>query len=382
MSNDKQIAVIVIPTYNEKGNIDRAIDALEQVFKKVSDRYEMHILVVDDSSPDGTADEVRQKEKQYKNVHLLINKKKMGLGGAYLSGMKYATDHLNPDIYFEFDADLSHDPALIPAFLAKLEEGYDMVLGSRYIRGGSIPQNWGLKRKFYSVVGNIIIMTVLTDFHIRDWTTGYRAIRRKVYEKVIPLLGEERFFGYTFQTGFLHKAVRAGFKVGEVPLNFVDRTLGKSKLGSEYIKNMLVYIFRARFLEFARFFKFLAVGGSGLAIQTAIYWTLGFGMHVVSPTIATIIGGQIAILSNFLLNNVWTFKDRKLTSFSQALTKFIQFYATSNIAVLLIQGGTMRIGGMLVGGTVFIHGFYITAMALTLIWNFTIYNKFIWKVKK
>lgn len=380
--SDKQIAVIVIPTYNEKGNIDRAIDALEHVFKKVPDQYDMHILVVDDSSPDGTAEEVRHKEKQYKNVHLLVNKKKMGLGGAYLSGMKYATEHLNPDIYFEFDADLSHDPKLIPAFLSKLEEGYDMVLGSRYIPGGSIPQNWGLKRKFYSVIGNIIIMTVLTDFHIRDWTTGYRAIRRKVYEKVIPMLGEERFFGYTFQTGFLHKAVRAGFKVGEVPLKFVDRTLGKSKLGSEYIKNMLIYIFKARFLEFARFFKFLVVGGSGLVIQTALYWILGFGMKLFSPTIATIIGGQVAILSNFTFNNIWTFKDRKMTSASQALVKFVQFYATSNIAVLLIQGGIMRLGGTLVGGTIFIHGFYIAAMALTLIWNFTIYNRFIWKVKK
>ena len=375
-----QTAVIVIPTYDEKGNIGRCIDALEEVFEKIPPSYDMHILVVDDSSPDGTAAEVKQKIKEFKNVHLLVNKKKMGLGGAYLSGMKFATEKLDPDIYFEFDADLSHDPKLVPAFLKKLEDGYDLVLGSRYIKGGSIPHNWGLKRKFYSVVGNMIIMTVLADFRVRDWTTGYRALRRKVYEAVYPLLGEERFFGYTFQIGFLHKAVRLGFKVGEVPLNFVDRTLGRSKLGAEYIKNTLIYIFKARFFELLRFFKFVAVGSLGLIIQTTLYWILGFALKVVSPTVATILGGQIAILSNFILNNIWTFGDRKITSVSALLKKLVIFYATSNIAVLIIQGGIMKIGEIAVGKeNLFIHGFYILALALTLIFNFTVYNRYIWK---
>ena len=376
---ESQTVVIVIPTYDEKGNIDRCIDALEEVFKKVPPAYQMHILVVDDSSPDGTANEVRKKIKEFKNVHLLVNNKKMGLGGAYLSGMKYAVEKLNPDIFFEFDADLSHDPKLVPAFLSKLAEGYDLVLGSRYIKGGAIPSNWGLKRKFYSVVGNMIIMTVLTDFRVRDWTTGYRAIRRKVYDRVYPQLGEERFFGYTFQIGFLHKAVRAGFKVGEVPLKFVDRTLGRSKLGAEYIKNTLIYIFKARIQEFARFFKFLIVGGTGLVLQTLIYWLLAFGIKLTSPVWGTIIGGQAAILSNYLLNNVWTFKDRKVVSIKVTAIKLIQFYLTSNIAVLVIQGGIMKIGEATVGDSIFIHGFYVLSMIMTLVFNFTIYNKFIWK---
>lgn len=378
--SEKQTVVIIIPTYDEKGNIGRAIDQLEKVFQEVPLKYDMRILVVDDSSPDGTAAEVKDKIREFKNVYLLINKKKMGLGGAYLSGMKYAVETLNPDIFFEFDADLSHDPKLVPQFLEKLEQGYDLVLGSRYIKGGAIPNNWGLKRKFYSVVGNMIIMTVLTDFRIRDWTTGYRAITRRVYDKVCPLLGEERFFGYTFQIGFLHKTVRAGFKVGEVPLKFVDRTLGRSKLGAEYIKNTLIYIFKARLLEFVRFFKFLAVGGTGLFIQTILYWFLGFGIKILSPSLATIVGGQMAILSNFILNNVWTFKDRKIADVKTGLVKLVQFYLTSNIAVLLIQGGTMRIGEAVVGQTPpWIHGFYVLSMILTLIFNFTVYNKYIWK---
>lgn len=375
-----QTVVMVIPTYDERGNIGRCIDALEDVFRKVPEKFGMHILVVDDSSPDGTAEEVRLKMKEYANVHLMINKKKMGLGGAYLSGMKYAAEKFNPDVFFEFDADLSHDPTLVPAFLAKIDEGYDLVLGSRYIRGGAIPNNWGLKRKFYSVVGNMIIMAVLTDFRVRDWTTGYRAIRRRVYNTVHPLLGEERFFGYTFQIGFLHKAVRAGFRVGEVPLKFVDRTLGRSKLGAEYIKNTLLYIFKARLIELSRFFKFLAVGGTGLALQTLFYWILGFGLGWLSPTLATIAGGQIAILSNFILNNLWTFGDRKITRLTEIFPKLVQFFLTSNIAVFFIQGGVMQAGEVLVGrASLLIHGFYFLAMVLTLVWNFTIYNRFIWR---
>lgn len=374
-----QKVIIISPTYNEKGNIGRAIDQLEEIFSQISSNYDMHILVVDDSSPDGTADEVRQKAKQFSNVHLHINPKKMGLGGAYLSGMKYASEKLKADILFEFDADLSHDPKLIPQFLSKIEQGYDMVLGSRYIKGGSIPPNWGLKRKFYSVIGNIIIMTVLTDFKIRDWTTGYRAIKRQVYEKVLPKLGYERFFGYTFQIGFLHNAVRAGFKIGEVPLKFIDRTLGQSKLGAEYIKNTLIYIFKARLIELSRFLKFIIVGGTGLLIQTLLYLSLSSYTKTLSPAAATIAGGQLAILSNFILNNLWTFKDRRLSNFTTIFIKLIQFYLTSNIAVIFIQGGIMKLGEILTGNSIFIHGFYVLALILTLLFNFTVYNKYIWK---
>lgn len=376
----KKRFVMVIPTYDERGNIGRSIDALEEVFKKIPDTYDPHVLVVDDSSPDGTADEVREKMREFKNVHLFVNKRKMGLGGAYLSGMKYAKEHFDPDIYFEFDADLSHDPKLVPQFLKKLEEGCDLVLGSRYIQGGAIPENWGLKRKFYSVVGNMIIMMVLTDFRIRDWTTGYRALTKEVYEKVFPHLGEERFFGYTFQIGSLHKTVRMGYRVGEVPLKFVDRTLGRSKLGAEYIKNTLIYIFTERLHELSRFFKFLAVGGTGLAIQTLFYWALGFGFALASPAVATIVGGQFAILSNYLLNNVWTFGDRKISKFTTHFSKLLQFYLTSNVAVLFLQGGTVRLGEALVGTeSVLIHGFFALGILLTLVFNFTVYNKVIWK---
>jgi len=134
-------AVIVIPTFNEKGNIEKLVEILEnEVFPKIK-KHELHILVVDDSSPDGTGEEVKKLSKKYGNVALLINEKKVGLGAAYVRGMKYAMEKFKPDILFEMDADLSHDPYKIPQFLSEIEEGSDYVVGSRYIKGGSIPSN-------------------------------------------------------------------------------------------------------------------------------------------------------------------------------------------------------------------------------------------------
>jgi dolichol-phosphate mannosyltransferase len=238
--------VIIVPTYNERENIGRLIDVVEGIIAKLPSKFETHILVVDDTSPDGTAKEVQASQKKYKNLHLLINQKKAGLGGAYLKGMEYAVKNLGAEVLMEFDADFSHDPKKIPAFLNAIEAGSDLVLGSRYIKGGTIPADWGWHRKFLSVMGNITIRIIMTNFTIKDWTTGYRAIRREVYESVKKAINRERFFGYTFQIGFLHQAIRQGYKVSEVPINFIDRTHGKSKLGPEYIKNTLIFIIRTR----------------------------------------------------------------------------------------------------------------------------------------
>ena len=192
----------------------------------------MKMLIVDDSSPDGTADEVRLL-KEVSLLTLLVNEKSPA-GGAYLKGMAKAFGEMKAQVVFELDADLSHDPKKIPAFLRALDDGADMVLGSRYIAGGSIPANWGFHRKFLSVVGNWFISFVLASTAVKDWTGGYRAIRKNVYDLVHPELQGEQFSGYTFQIGFL-QALRAGFKIVEVPFHFVDRTEGESKLGTEYI---------------------------------------------------------------------------------------------------------------------------------------------------
>lgn len=391
-------AIVVIPTYNESKNVGPVTEKLQEVFKKITD-WKMEILIVDDTSPDKTYEVVQDLQKKQKNLHLVINQKKAGLGGAYLRGFKEAFGKLDADVVFEFDADLSHDPTKIPDFLKMIDDGYDMVLGSRYIPGGGIPNDWGFHRKFLSIVGNIVIMTVLTDFRIRDWTGGYRAITKKVYNDVHKEMDSERFSGYTFQIGFLHKAVRKSYKVGEVPFKFVDRTEGESKMGGEYIKNTLIYILKVRLEEIIknRFFKFAFVGGIGTLIQLISLTVLraiipDFNWLFFTKFLtATLISIELAIISNFILNNLWTFADRKLDS-KTIPSKFIQFNIASTGSII-IQFIVNFLGEKLIGlkplfnlpiinfnvdsGLIFA----MTGIIIGLFWNFFAYNTFIWKKK-
>ncbi len=381
-----QKAIVVVPTYNERANIGVLIPKLLEVFKTVKN-WQLGVLVVDDTSPDKTYELVAELASRHPQVHLLVNQQKSGLGGAYIKGMAHAFHQLKADVIFEFDADLSHDPDKIPLFLAKIDQGYDLVLGSRYIKGGGIPSDWGWHRKFLSVVGNLIIMAVLTNFSIRDWTGGYRAIRKSVYGAVVPLINSERFFGYTFQIGFLYNAIKKGFKVSEVPFVFKDRTHGHSKLGPEYIKNTLIYIMKVRLQEILnhRIFKFAVVGGIGAVVQLT---TLNLWRIFLPYQVSYFLSAECAVLSNFVLNNIWTFSDKKL-GLAEIPLKFIKFNLAS-VGSIAIQQVIALIGEFVVGlFTIFTlpilmlpvdtgSVYAVVGILLGMMWNFFAYNKFIW----
>ena len=371
-------AIVIIPTYNEEGNIERIIPAVEEAFKEVKN-YETGILVMDDGSPDGTGEIVKDLMKQYSNLHLLVGQKN-GLGAAYLRGMTYAVNQLNANVMFEMDADFFHDPKKIPDFLKKIDEGNDFVIGTRYSHGGSIPANWGIHRKFLSIVGNLIIRLVLMRFSIHDWTGGYRAIKKEVFLKEKEKL--TAFSGYTFQVGSLLNAVRDGFKVAEVPFNAKDRTMGKSKIpGMETIFQTLYFVITARIKElvFGPFGKFLVVGGTGFVIQAIILRVLA-EVFKVDPSIASLSGAAVAIFSNFNLNNFWTFKADKVHGINQYLWKILNFYATSAIGVIIIQTGIIFLGDTLFGKQ-FYFLYFIFGTGILLIYNFTVYRMIIWRKK-
>ncbi|MDO5561268.1 MAG: glycosyltransferase [bacterium] len=381
-------AVIIIPTYNEKENVQKIVPQIFAVVEKIKN-YQVEILVVDDTSPDKTYEAVKKMQQKFPRLHLLLNKEKAGLGGAYAKGMAEAFNKLKADYVFEFDADGSHDPQKLPEFFTKLDEGYDFVIGGRYRHGGSIDPDWPLLRKFYSIVGNFVIMTVLTDFRIGDWTSGYRAISKKVYQSVIDEMGDERFSGYTWQIGFLHKAVRKNFKITEVPIHFKDRQIGESKLGSEYIKNTLYYIFKARRDEIlsSRFIKVALVGGVGFLVQMIAL--AFFRTFISSVSLANLPANEIAIISNFILNNAWSFSDKKL-SWQQIPFSFLKFNLGS-VGSIIIQFLITTFGENVLGivpiftlgNFVFDTGYVYTIIGIFigLIFNFYIYNKFIWNQK-
>ncbi len=369
--------VVIIPTYNEKGNIEKLIPILEEKIFPTIKKHSMCILIADDNSPDGTIDSVREFMKKWENIDINIGEKK-GLGAAYVRAMSYAVEKMNADVMFEMDADFFHDPEKIPEFIKEIEEGYDMVIGTRYSNGGSIPSNWGIDRKIYSVAGNMLVRSILMRFSIHDWTGGYRALKKAVFLKEKNSL--QQFTGYTFQVAFLHKAVQDGFKVAEVPFDAVDRTYGRSKFAPlEYIFNLLKYVIVARIKElvFGKFGKFLVVGGFGFVINTVALRLLVEKAHF-APESANLVGAAIAIFSNFNLNNLWTFKDTKFASITMYLLKLVQFYATSAFGVIVIQTGTIALGDKLFGKQLYFL-YYIFGTGLLLIWNFTIYNLVIWK---
>ncbi len=409
MSEDKKIAVIVIPTYNEAGNIETTIQKLEAVFDKVPKRYSMHILVVDDTSPDGTSEIVKKLQKKKKNLHLLLNKKKAGLGGAYLKGLAYAFDDLKADVAFEFDADGQHQPKHIPSFLKKIDVGYDLVLGSRYIPGGSIPSTWGFHRKLLSVGGNKFIQLILTNFRIHDWTTGYRAIRKQVHQRIEPILRQSKgFSGYTWQIGQLYNTMLEGFKIGEVPIEFVDRTKGESKLGLEYLKHILIFIFKIRILSFIKlvtspkFIKFGTVGFIGFLINAITLelfrkdglvesLAVSFSQFKDTPVLSLLanenswsgaLAAELAIISNFILNNFWTFASERITNPFRFLYKLLQFNLTSFGAVV-IQFIVIGLATVLFGDTTLVRqGSLILSIGFLIIpYNWTMYHLFIWKNK-
>jgi dolichol-phosphate mannosyltransferase len=231
---------IIIPTYNEKKNIKKIINQITSLGIP-----SLNILVVDDNSPDNTSNIVKIMQKNNKNLHLLINKEKKGLGKAYIIGMNYSINKLKADILVEIDADLSHDPKILPEMLKFIPE-YDLVLGSRYIKDGSIPKKWEFHRKFLSFFGNFIFR-VFFSWKVKDWTTGYRVIKKEVYKKIKEYIDNKIFYDYTFQVVFLHQAMKRGFKIKEYPIEFKERKKGKSKFkGLNYIKNNILYIIKAK----------------------------------------------------------------------------------------------------------------------------------------
>lgn len=371
-------AVIIIPTYNEKGNIEKLISILEEdIFPKIKN-YNMYIVVADDNSPDQTADEVKKLMKKWKNIYLSQGERE-GLGQAYLRAMTFAVEELDADVLFELDADLSHDPKKIPEFLQKLNEGYDMVIGTRYSSGGSIPPNWPPQRKAFSIFGNLLVRMVLTRFFIHDWTGGFRAMKKDVFLREKSQFSIYR--GYTFQVAFLHKVLKDGFKITEVPFNFTDRTLGRSKIAPrEYIVDLLKYIIKARIIELLHspFSKYAATGFFGYlinAVSLEFFSSLGFHSGVAGA-----LGAEFAIIWNFTLNNFWAFSKYSITKPIKIPLKFLQFNLISAGSVLLI-GLVITAGVSLFGDTRFIRQIFLVIGIgfLVVPYSYSMYNIFIWK---
>ena len=214
-------SIVIIPTYNEKENIEniiRAVFGLEKVF---------HILIIEDNSPDGTAVIVKELQKEFPDRLFMIERKgKLGLGTAYITGFKWAIEH-KYDYIFEMDADFSHNPKDLPRlYKACAEDGSDVAIGSRYVSGVNVV-NWPMGRVLMSYFASKYVRFI-TGIPIHDTTAGFKCYRRRVLETID--LDNIQFKGYAFQIGMKFTAYKCGFKITEVPVIFINRELGTSKM--------------------------------------------------------------------------------------------------------------------------------------------------------
>ncbi len=228
-------SLIVMPTYNERENISAIVEEIVRYAPQAD------LLIIDDHSPDGTGEVADGLRERFPNVSTMHRAGKLGLGTAYIAGFRYAIEH-GYDVVFEMDADFSHDPRYLPEFLAAAKQD-DLVIGSRYIRGGGTP-NWSLLRRFVSGGGNIYARMLL-GLPIKDATSGYRCYHTKVLAALD--LGAVRSQGYAFQVEMAYQTLKHGFSVREVPIIFVDRRVGKSKMSRKIFVEAFFYVLRARF---------------------------------------------------------------------------------------------------------------------------------------
>ena len=393
--------VIVMAAWNEAENIKGMIDTLfDSVFPEINAK--MHLLIVDNHSTDGTTQIVEAEMKKRSSLNI-VQQSGRGLGNAYVSGFKYAVEKLGADAVMEMDADGQHPPEFVKPMVEAYLNGADYVIGSRYIPGGSVPREWAFSRRFISYAGNMFIRLVFLKPSIHDLTTGFRLTKVKgVLDKInLDNLRERERFAY--KVDLLYQSIKNAKRVVEVPLVFMPRLTDKSKFD---MKEMMATFKLAVILGITgrkRFVKFAVVGFTGFIVNWVgievfrlmpITENLASHFHKYDKTPLIVVlatasswsaafGAELSIISNFTLNNIWTFKEEKIKKFSSLILSFLKFNLTSFGAVL-IQFTVIGISVNLFSDTrlvrllalIFAIGFIIVP------YNYTMYNLFIWKTWK
>lgn len=393
MENIKKV-VIVVPTYNEKGSIEKVVKLILAQNGKVPG-FDIQVLVADSHSPDGTGKIAQNLARQNPKVHFL-DVKERGLGLAIVKGYDYALNKLDADVLMQIDADLQHDPNDIPKFLQKINEGYDYVQGSRLISGGANKIS-PLRQLF--TWGSSVVMRILTGiWEIHDFTPSYKAYTKELFKRMdwasIPWHGTT----FLIQPAAVVEAKEAGAKMVEVPIIFRKRGADRSKNEvANYIIDMFGYGLEVRLskwgiqlpvLYWARrsktFIKFGTVGFFGTVVDF-IFYNIFIGIFGIRPATSKAFSTEIAILNNFSLNNIWTFKKRK-TKNTFAKKLFI-FNAVSlgglSIGVLIIKflhiiygDGIWRFGPVHLQ---YYNLYFFATIPPVMIWNFLMNHFITWK---
>lgn len=343
--------VVNIPTYCEKDNIEEVIKQVLLQGKKMPG-IDLHVLVSDSHSPDGTAEIVKNISKTNPKVHYLDVKEK-GLGIGLVKGHRFAVDRLKADILGQLDGDLSHDPATLPLMVEKIQSGYDLVIGSRLMKGGKNLLGW--HRRLFTRGSALFCKISWGTFKIAEYTNSYRLFTKKLFEKIdfkrIPWKSRT----YIIQPAFLYGAIKVGAKIKEVPITFRDRKKGYSKAKIiSYTFDVFKFGIKVRIEKSITFIKFLSVGTFTYFINAITLGLLNRGeiyslkilsspilqfiptietapkflfLHIDRLLVASLISIELSIIINFLFHDNWTFKSRARNGL--AIVRFLKFNITS-----------------------------------------------------
>jgi len=361
----------VLPTYNEEENIENIIQQILKEEKNQS-KHTFSILVVDDNSTDETQTIVQRYISLNSKVHLVTGQKK-GLGDAYKRGFKFALNDLKADLIFQMDSDGQHDTSLIPNFVSSIEEGKDVVIGSRFVEGGTTP-DFSFSRLLMSKVGNLLVRYVGGVTQVKDCTSGYRAIRASYLKELDFSYLSTR--GYSFQSSLICDLAWRGADISEIPIEFSSRQGGDSKLALRDQIEFLLNIPRLGFRNLEDFMKYSLVGVSGVFVNLGLYLFLT-RYYEISEVVAPLIAIESALISNFILNNFWTF-GKRITQ-SRIRVKFVKFHLVSGFSALINYSAFLTL--FLVFGLYDILANLI-GIGLAAIVNYLINSNWTWKGNK
>ena len=361
----------VLPTYNEEENIENIIQQILKEEKNQS-KHTFSILVVDDNSTDETQAIVQRYISLNSKIHLVTGQKK-GLGDAYKRGFKFALNDLKADVIFQMDSDGQHDASLIPDFVSYIEEGKDVVIGSRFIEGGTTP-DFSFSRLLMSKAGNLLVRYVGGITQVKDCTSGYRLIRASYLKELDFSYLSTR--GYSFQSSLICDLAWRGADISEIPIEFSSRQGGDSKLALRDQIEFLLNIPRLGFRNLEDFMKYSLVGVSGVFVNLGLYFLLT-RYYEISELVAPLIAIESALISNFILNNFWTFGKR--VTQSRIRVKFVKFHLVSGFSALINYSAFLTL--FLVFGLYDILANLI-GIGLAAIVNYLINSNWTWKGNK
>lgn len=388
--------VVILPTYNEKNNVAKFTEAVLAQESKIPG-WRVEVLIVDSASPDGTGLVAKELAKKNPRVHYIDVER--GLGVGIIKGHMYSLDHLNPDIMAQMDADGQVEADVLPKMVKAIEDGHNLAIGSRFVEGGK--NNLSLSRRIFSAGSSWICRIIMGPYSIKEFTNSARAFTPQLFKKInldrVPW--QEQSF--IIQPAFLNEAIVAGAKYKEVPLVFKDRAEGYSKNKTfNYTFDVITYAIDARIrkmgLNIPFFYitrrskvilKFGVVGFTGTVVDF-IFYNIFISYFGFRPATAKGFSTEIAIFNNFLLNDNWTFRNRKTsTNFFQKFGIFnlvsLGGLAISVVIVKLLHevygDGVVNLMGVNVA---YYNLYFFATIPPVMIWNFTINHFITWRHKK